>query len=289
MSELVTIVLPIYNGEKYMKKSIDSVINQTYKNWELLILDDCSTDNTSSIANIYIQQDNRIKYYKNEQNLRLPKNLNKGFSLAKGEYLTWTSDDNIYLPNAIETMVKKLNNDKTDFTFASCRIIDADDNPYEYIMVNKYSPESIVGQNCVGACFLYTRKVYESIGEYNPEYTLVEDFDYWQRVFQKFDVSPIEEILYLYRMHEGALTSTMKKETFNITLEKMLLNNYNGFKKVSSLQKYYYYKGLYDCRNNINTDTSDYKLKYKLYNIIYILRRRIPNKIKRITQTNKDC
>lgn len=282
MSELVSIVLPIYNGEKYMHKSIDSVINQTYKNWELLILDDCSTDNTFIIANEYVKKDSRIKYFKNEQNLRLPKNLNRGFSLANGNYLTWTSDDNIYLPNAIEKMVNKLKIDKTDFTFASCRIIDANDNPYEYIMVNKYSPETIVGQNCVGACFMYTRKVYETIGEYNPEYTLVEDFDYWQRIFQKFKVSPIEEILYLYRMHEGALTNTMQKDIFNNTLEKMLLDNYNGFKKVSIIQKYYFYKGLYTCRNNINASTKEYKLKYKSYSLIYLLLRRVPAKIKRV-------
>lgn len=281
MSELVSIILPIYNGEKYMNKSIDSVINQTYKNWELLILDDCSTDKTAIIAQDYVQADSRIKYFKNEVNLRLPKNLNKGFSLAKGEYLTWTSDDNMYLPNAIETMVNKLNKDKTDFTFASCRIIDADDKPYEYIMVNKKSPETIIGQNCVGACFLYTRKVYETIGEYNPEYTLVEDFDYWQRIFQKFKVSPIEEILYLYRMHEGALTSTMKKETFNITLEKMLLENYNGFKNIKLIQKYYYYKGLYICRNNITPNNNPYKKKFKIYSIIYFITRQIPSKIKR--------
>ena len=282
MSSLVSIVLPIYNGEKYMKKSIDSIINQTYTNWELLILDDCSTDNTSIIANKYVQQDSRIKYYKNEKNLRLPKNLNRGFSLANGEYLTWTSDDNIYLPTAIETMVNTLKNDKTDFAFASCRIIDADDNPYEYIMVNKSSPASITGNNCVGACFMYTRKVYKTIGEYNPEYTLVEDYDYWQRIFQVFSVSPIEEILYLYRMHDGALTSTMKETTFNHTLEKMLLNNYSGFKKITPLQKYYYYKGLYNCRKNINEDTTEYKNKYYFYSIFYTLQVRIPNKLKRI-------
>lgn len=282
MRDLVSIILPIFNGEKYMHKSIDSIIAQTYSNWELLILDDCSTDSTANIAHEYVDKDNRIKYFKNESNLRLPRNLNRGFSLAKGDYLTWTSDDNMYLPTAIETMVNALKTSNTDFTFASCRIIDAEDNPYEYIMVNKNSPEMIVGQNCVGACFMYTRKVYETIGDYNPDYTLVEDFDYWQRVFQKFNVSPIEDILYLYRMHDGALTSTMKKEIFNNTLEEMLLNNISGFKKISMLQKYYFYKGLFDSRSNIGLDTTPYTTKFKLYSIVYLLKRKIPSKIKRM-------
>lgn len=98
MDDLISIVLPIYNGEKYMKQSIDSVINQTYANWELLIVDDGSTDNTAAIAREYAEKDNRIKYYKNPQNMRLPKTLNRGFSLATGDYLTWTSDDNYYYP-----------------------------------------------------------------------------------------------------------------------------------------------------------------------------------------------
>ena len=105
MDDLISIVLPIYNGEKYMKQSIDSVINQTYANWELLIVDDGSTDNTAAIAREYAEKDNRIKYYKNPQNMRLPKTLNRGFSLATGDYLTWTSDDNYYYPTALEKNV----------------------------------------------------------------------------------------------------------------------------------------------------------------------------------------
>lgn len=282
MSDLVSIVLPVYNGEKYLKKSINSIINQTYKNWELLILDDCSTDSTSIIAKDFEKKDSRIKYYKNNINLRLPKNLNRGFSLANGNYLTWTSDDNMFLPDAIEKMVNKLKTDKTDFTFASCRIIDADDNPIEYIMVNKNSPECIIGHNCVGACFMYTRNVYKTIGDYNPEYTLVEDYDYWQRIFQKFSVSPIEEILYLYRMHTDALTSTMNKETFYKTLKKMLIKNHVGFNNPSLIQNYYYYRGLNICQNYLDPNNNPYKNKLRFYAFFYLIKRRIPAKIKRI-------
>ena len=84
MESLISIVLPIYNGEKYMRKSIDSVLAQTYANWELLIIDDGSTDNTAIIAQEYAAKDHRIRYYKNPENMRLPRTLNRGFSLAKG-------------------------------------------------------------------------------------------------------------------------------------------------------------------------------------------------------------
>ena len=80
MNDLISIVLPVYNGAKYLRESIDSVLAQTYTNWELLIVDDCSGDETPEIAREYAEKDPRIHYYRNEQNLRLPRNLNKGFS-----------------------------------------------------------------------------------------------------------------------------------------------------------------------------------------------------------------
>lgn len=266
-----------------MRKSIDSIVNQTYTNWELLILDDCSADCTQKIAHEYVKKDNRIHYYRNEQNLRLPKNLNKGFSLAKGDYLTWTSDDNLYKPTALEKMLKALkDNPSAHFAFASCRIIDEDDKGIEYIMVNQNSPKRIVGMDSVGACFLYTRTVYEQIGDYDSAYTLVEDFDYWQRIFQKFQVVPIDEILYLYRWHDGALTSTMKKDLFYKTLEKMLLKNRPGFGKIDAEEKYYYYQGLYTCRKNLKDEKNPYANPYRFYRSIYLVQHRIPNKIKRM-------
>lgn len=281
MEKLVSIILPIYNGEKYMRLSIESVIKQTYKNWELLILDDCSTDNTANIAHEYVLKDSRIKYYKNEQNLRLPSNLNKGFSLSKGDYLTWTSDDNIYDQEAISRMVHSLENSDAEFVYASCRIIDSEGNNIEYIMANNKGRKMIVGANPVGACFMYTRSVYETIGEYSSQYILVEDFDYWQRIFAQYKITYISDILYYYRCHEGALTSTMQKDTFNRTLEKVLLKNRCLFGNIDMESNYYYYRGLYNCRKNINDKDNPYKTKYRLYSLLFLLRYRIPNKLKK--------
>ena len=111
MNNLISIVLPVYNGERFLRESIDSVLAQTYTNWELLIVDDCSTDNTAAIVHEYVQKDSRVQYYKNEKNLRLPRNLNRGFSLARGDYLTWTSDDNVFWPTALEKMYNALRRD----------------------------------------------------------------------------------------------------------------------------------------------------------------------------------
>lgn len=283
MDDLISIVLPVYNGEKYLRESIESVIVQTYKNWELLILDDCSTDKSADIAKEYVEKDSRIHYYRNKTNLRLPRNLNKGFSLAKGNYLTWTSDDNRYRPQALERMWQALSSDaEAQFVFASCRIIDENGKEIEYIMANDWSKKRIVGMNPVGACFMYTRQAYEAVGEYNPELVLVEDFDYWQRLYAKFGAVTISDILYEYRWHAGALTSTMRKDIFNRALEKTLLKNRAAFGELDGEETYYYYKGLYNCRKELGDINNPYKTKYIWLSRLYLIKYRLPRKIKRM-------
>src|SRR5574344_1693507 len=114
MSELVSIVLPVYNGEKYLAQSIESVLNQTYENIELIIVNDCSTDNSRDIAQKYANKNSGIKIIDNTENKKLPASLNIGFEAANGEYYTWTSDDNYYEPTAIEKMVQYLKTKPTD-------------------------------------------------------------------------------------------------------------------------------------------------------------------------------
>lgn len=281
-NDLISVVLPIYNGEKYMIQSINSIINQTYKNWELIIIDDCSTDRTAIIAKQYASKDSRIKYYKNDKNMKLPKTLNKGFSLAKGDYLTWTSDDNLYISNAFEKMYRKLKDSKDiEFIYSSCEIIDENGNNLDYMYASSQGSKEIIGSNIVGACFMYTRKVYESIGDYDENYILVEDYDYWLRIFSKFNTTYIEDILYKYRWHNGALTSTEKKEKINSVCEKVILKNISSFGKLDWLSKYYLYSGLNHCRQDMLEDKNRYKNKYKFYNFFYLIKYKLPNRLKK--------
>lgn len=283
MNDLISIVLPVYNGAKYLRESIDSVLAQTYTNWELLIVDDCSRDETPAIAQEYAQKDSRIRYYRNEENLRLPRNLNKGFSLTRGDFLTWTSDDNRFHPNALQRMLEVLKAHPTaQFTFASFRVIDANDSEIEFRLVNKEFRKRMVGYNCIGACFLYTRKAYQEVGDYDPTLTLVEDFDYWQRILIKFDMVPIQEVLYDYRLHDGALTSTMRQEQFNRNREKMLLKNIGSFGKLDTLQKYYFYSALHECREKLGDENNPYERQFRRYDRWHFFRHRVPAKLKRM-------
>lgn len=98
-SPKVSIVLPTYNGARYLRQSIDSCLGQTYRNLELIVVDDASTDTTPEIIRSY--QDPRIRVIRHEKSKMLPESLNTGFRAVSGDYLTWTSDDNYYVPEAI--------------------------------------------------------------------------------------------------------------------------------------------------------------------------------------------
>ena len=102
---VISIVLPVYNGQRYVKDSIASCLNQTLTDFELIIVDDCSQDRTPAIVDEFAQMDTRVKVIRNKQNRKLPASLNVGFARARGSYHTWTSDDNVYAPTALKEML----------------------------------------------------------------------------------------------------------------------------------------------------------------------------------------
>lgn len=204
----VSIVLPTYNGERYIKKSIDSILRQTYQNLELVIVDDCSTDQTNAIINEYAKNDNRIHIIRNNTNQKLPKSLNIGFSECDGDYYTWTSDDNIYYEEAIEKMVSFLeNNAKYNFVFTCEEFIDENGNHIGY-REHPQDMNEMYCNNIVSACFLYRKMVHEELGGYDTSKFLIEDYDFFRRAYIKWGMGYIPEILYSYRRHSGSLSET---------------------------------------------------------------------------------
>lgn len=205
MNSKISIVMPTYNGSKYIRQSIDSCLNQTYQNIELVIVDDCSKDETPDIIRSY--NDPRISYIRNEVNQRLPRSLNIGFKHAQGDYLTWTSDDNYFAPTAIEEMHTCLKNQQGDFVY--CDLYNVYVNEQDKIKERKLQdPERIKIEDCVGACFMYSRRVYEKVGDYNADAELVEDYEYWIRVSLQFSLHHIAKPLYFYRYHDLSLWGT---------------------------------------------------------------------------------
>lgn len=206
----VSIVLVNHNGAKYLRESIDSCLNQTHTNIELIVVDDTSTDDSQEILKAY--SDERIKLYIcNETNLGLANSLNRGFSHATGDYLTWTSYDNVYSKNAIEAMTRELGKYKNiDFVYANFYKID---EKGKTIARTKVKPikELDIG-NCIGYCFLYRRKIYQELGGYDPSCRLAEDYEYWLRIRSKFKMKRLGGYLYYARFHRECLRSKYPQE-----------------------------------------------------------------------------
>lgn len=216
-SDLISIVLPVYNGEVYLAESIQSIINQTYSNFELIIVNDCSSDNTEKIVKDFMNKDERIILVNNKENQRLPKSLNIGFNVARGKYLTWTSDDNIYHPFALEKMLMYLKTHSSiGMVYADMNLMDKDGN----IIGNRISKDNdYFKYNCIGACFLYKKECKDVVGEYNSERFLVEDYDYWLRIAKSFKIGHLPEFLYKYRFHNNSLTFSRMKQIGERLLE----------------------------------------------------------------------
>ncbi|MEX5285467.1 glycosyltransferase [Selenomonas sputigena] len=213
----ISIVLPVYNGEKYLRESLDSILGQTFADWELIAVDDCSTDSTPEILASYAARDSRIRVLRNKENQRLPRSLNIGFAEARGGFLTWTSDDNAYYPEALDKMLAYLRRfPEYAMVNADMELLQEEADGTQKRGISEYfdaDPLRMFVRNYVGACFLYRRKVLEEIGGYDPEMFLLEDYDYWLRIMIRYGrIAHIKEVLYCYRLHAASLSTKKEKE-----------------------------------------------------------------------------
>jgi len=242
---LVSIILPTYNGSKFLQQSIDSCLKQTYSNIELIIVDDCSTDSTPDI--IKSNGDHRIKYIRHEKNKKLPLSLNTGFANASGAYLTWTSDDNYFVSSAIEIMLSFLiDNQDVDFVYTDYYTIDEIDNVTPIELPSNLN--ELLYRNVIGACFLYKRTIYDKIGGYDKDFFLCEDYEYWLRIYiSNYKMVRLSSNLYYYRTHSNSLTSTVKAkkmQAIEIRLIKKVFNSpdfkYHYIKKNIAMSRCHY-------------------------------------------------
>ena len=205
-TDRVSIVLPTYNGSKYIRQSIRSCLAQSYRNIELIVVDDGSHEDMAAIVAEF--DDARLRYIRHDRNRGLPATLNTGFQNATGELLTWTSDDNYYDPDAIRHMAAFLHRHPAlAFVYTSMFIVDETGSGAFSRVRSALPPSALREHNGVGACFLYRRSVYREIGEYSSAAVLVEDYDYWIRVSKRFRMQRLRTPLYFYRHHDDSLTS----------------------------------------------------------------------------------
>ena len=121
---LVSVIMPAYNAERFIEEAINSVISQTLTDWELLVIDDCSTDNTRQIAAEFAKKDSRIQLLVNEENMKVAKTRNKGVLVCRGEYVALLDSDDSYKPEMLQKMVERAKATKADIIYCSYELID---------------------------------------------------------------------------------------------------------------------------------------------------------------------
>lgn len=207
MNELVSIVMPSYNTAKFISRSIESVIQQTYSNWELLIVDDCSTDQTDSVVKPFLK-DNRIKYIKNKTNLGAAISRNVALKEARGKWIAFLDSDDLWYPDKLNKQISFMHQHNYHFSYTN--YVEIDENDIENgikVTGPKVVNNKLMKQYCYLGCLTVM---------YNADYIgLVQienikknnDYALWLEISETVDCYLLDETLAKYRRRVGSISN----------------------------------------------------------------------------------
>jgi glycosyltransferase involved in cell wall biosynthesis len=270
----VSILIPLYNAEKYIAQTIESVLNQTFQDWELLILDDCSTDNSYQVAKEYEQKNKRINVRQNAQNLGMMGNWNEGIKHCKHEYFVKLDADDTWHPELLEKSIEIL--DKIpEVGLVFTKYVNIDENgviiPNSEItlpdfaqnkafscvhLVQKGAHRMLEGEVLQQGFSLMRRKIFDEIGDYL--YIQSADTEFYFRVGAHYSIYCIDKIYYYYRVHLQSDSSKIEGEG------KRELYLYQA---KNEIVKYYYLNKKIDKNTYIKSlkDTEFVYISYLIY------------------------
>ena len=267
--KLISVIMSVYNGEKYLVQAIDSILNQTYQNFEFIIIDDCSTDNSSHILQEYAQKDSRIKIIKKEKNIGIKgfiKNLNLGISLAKGKYIARMDADDISLPERFQKQVDFLeNNPEITLVGAQLNLVNEQ---------NKITGEAIAALHHRDIVKRITSQIQlfhpvimfrkDQNIQYREKFIYCEDYDlYLNLITQGKKLANINEKLLHYRILESSISRKGDNFVKKLMVEKALyfykLRKENG-------------QDLYETFNNEEVlEINNFEFKNKIEELFFAL------------------
>lgn len=255
-NHLISICIPTYNGEKYLLEALESVKSQTYKNIEVIISDDQSTDTTLEICKAFKSEVDFPVFIHSHIPNGIGANWNHSIEKANGDYIKILFQDDILDPTCIETMMMYLEKNQLDIVISKRKIIDAASqiistgNWYEkygdlqnlakieikdfFILKKKmlrqldysiYSSENIIGEPCVS---LFTKKLYQKTGAFNTKLKQILDYEYWLRVLTNYDIGIIAEKLVSFRYHENQTSTSNYNDNINEAplIRELLFNKF---------------------------------------------------------------
>ena len=285
---LVSIIINCYNGEKYLKNCIDSVINQTYKNWEIIFWDNLSTDNSKKIIEKY--SDKRIKYFCTKKFSKLYHARNLAIENASGNLIAFLDVDDYWFRDKLEKQIKKINEENTDVVYSNFLTLYENLNRKK-IFSKKILPSGQITQKLfnnyrVGILTLLIKKDLLINRKFNNEYDIIGDFDLITDISRKFKFTSIQEPLALYRVHKANISLERVKK------EKKELDNWIKGNQIK--YKNFSLEGVYDqvkflsikidliSGNKINALKKTLSLKSSLRKIKFLISCFLPNKIIKI-------
>jgi glycosyltransferase involved in cell wall biosynthesis len=237
-SPSISVIMSVYNGERYLKEAIESILNQTFTDFEFIIVNDKSTDNSAKIISGF--NDPRIVVIENSENIGLTKSLNKALKVARGEYIARMDCDDISLPKRFEIQKKFMDENMNIVLLGGKTIIinnegtetgkkDVIQNPLELkfrLLISNQISHSTV---------MFRTAIVIELGGYNEEYRYVQDYELWSRLNKLgYLISNIDEALLKYRFHAESITQNLNSKNNSYDLsKKVIYNNISRYVKLS--------------------------------------------------------
>ena len=232
----VTIIMPSYNSEKFIIESVESVLVQTYSNWELIIVDDCSPDSSNHIIMKYVDSDHRIKLIKLEKNSGPAVARNTAIEAANGRYIAFLDSDDVWLPNKLEKQIKFMQDNDLAFTYSSYKLVGEDNEDLGlFITKDKISYFDML-KTCSVGCLTAIYDT-EKIGkQYMPLILKRQDYGLWLKILKLIgETRGILEPLATYRIRKSSVSSNKVKAA------KYQWKIYREIEKLSFLKSLYYF------------------------------------------------
>ena len=248
---LVSIVMPIYNSETYLDEAILSIIHQTYKNWELLIINEFgSNEEGKRIINRYAAIDSRIRLIQNSERLGIAESLNEGLRQAKGEYIARMDGDDISLPERIEKQVEFMESNN-DILLCGVQVEVFGSEKWDWKLETdpaRIRTDALFYSPCVHPTILFRRDVINKYNVfYNKDYKASEDYDFFTRILEFGEIANLKEVLFKYRLYGTNAT---------------YINNNIGFKIYSDVMERHFHKlGIDFSRKEVDLLSVHYSLK----------------------------
>jgi len=221
---LVSVVMPAYNAEKYISEAIESILNQTFKDFEFIIINDGSTDSTPNIIDKYARLDKRIIVLNNEKNLNIAESRNRGVEIARGKYIATMDSDDRALPDRLKNQLEFLESNKDiAISIGNINIMDGKgvfQYTRNYPVADKDIRSKVYRFNPFpNPTIMCRREVYEKNGKYNNAYVPIDDFDFWLRAGTQFKFGNCGKIVLNYRVVEGSASHRKLRLTERLTFK----------------------------------------------------------------------